>query len=108
MVNIFSRRMVLNMGCKVINGIEVTIAGEISDEELTVYLTQQQAKNTHKIIKATVTVDGDFIDINSIYEAVPFDRIRRITGYLVGSTSRWNDAKRAEERDRIKHGCGNC
>jgi len=32
-----------------------------------------------------------------------FERIRRITGYLVGTTDRWNDAKRAEERDRVKH-----
>ena len=32
-----------------------------------------------------------------------FDRIRRITGYLVGTTDRWNDAKRAEEHDRVKH-----
>ncbi|MDR0535160.1 MAG: anaerobic ribonucleoside triphosphate reductase [Puniceicoccales bacterium] len=33
----------------------------------------------------------------------PFERIRRITGYLVGDTSRWNNAKRAEEKDRVKH-----
>ncbi len=33
----------------------------------------------------------------------PFERIRRVTGYLVGTLSRWNDAKRAEERDRVKH-----
>jgi len=32
-----------------------------------------------------------------------FERIRRITGYLVGSIDRWNDAKRAEEHDRVKH-----
>ncbi|MBE6903765.1 MAG: anaerobic ribonucleoside triphosphate reductase [Ruminococcaceae bacterium] len=32
-----------------------------------------------------------------------FDRIRRITGYLVGTLDRFNDAKRAEERDRVKH-----
>jgi ribonucleoside-triphosphate reductase len=36
--------------------------------------------------------------------AVPFDRIRRITGYLVGTLDRFNNAKRAEEHDRIKHG----
>ena len=30
---------------------------------------------------------------------VKFDRIRRITGYLVGTTDRFNNAKRAEERD---------
>ena len=33
----------------------------------------------------------------------PFERIRRITGYLVGTLDKWNDAKRAEERDRVKH-----
>ncbi|MCT2043152.1 anaerobic ribonucleoside triphosphate reductase, partial [Pseudoclavibacter alba] len=33
----------------------------------------------------------------------PFDRIRRITGYLVGTLERFNDAKRAEERDRVRH-----
>lgn len=32
-----------------------------------------------------------------------FERIRRITGYLVGTIDRFNDAKRAEERDRVKH-----
>lgn len=36
-------------------------------------------------------------------EGVPFERIRRITGYLVGSLDRWGNAKRAEERDRVKH-----
>lgn len=34
---------------------------------------------------------------------MPFERIRRITGYLVGTMDRWNDAKKAEERDRVKH-----
>ena len=33
-----------------------------------------------------------------------FDRIRRITGYLVGTLDRFNDAKRAEVEDRVKHG----
>ena len=35
---------------------------------------------------------------------VSFERIRRITGYLVGTTDRFNNAKQSEERDRIKHG----
>ena len=34
----------------------------------------------------------------------PFERIRRITGYLVGTLDRFNNGKRAEERDRVKHG----
>lgn len=36
-------------------------------------------------------------------EDEPFERIRRITGYLVGDMTKWNDAKKAEEHDRIKH-----
>lgn len=39
-----------------------------------------------------------------IGEGVFFERIRRITGYLVGTTDRWNNAKRSEEKDRVKHG----
>lgn len=38
-----------------------------------------------------------------IGEGRDFERIRRITGYLVGTIDRWNNAKRAEEKDRIKH-----
>ncbi len=34
---------------------------------------------------------------------MPYERLRRITGYLVGSLERWNDGKKAEERDRVKH-----
>ncbi|MBQ7607291.1 MAG: hypothetical protein IJU76_04915 [Desulfovibrionaceae bacterium] len=38
-----------------------------------------------------------------IGEGVKFQRIRRITGYLVGTLDRFNNAKRAEERDRVHH-----
>ena len=37
-------------------------------------------------------------------DGVGFERIRRITGYLVGDANRWNDAKKSELRDRLKHG----
>ncbi len=36
-------------------------------------------------------------------EGVEFERIRRITGYLVGTVERFNNGKKAEERDRVKH-----
>ena len=36
-------------------------------------------------------------------EGVKFERIRRVTGYLVGSLDRFNNAKRAEVKDRVKH-----
>ena len=36
-------------------------------------------------------------------EGVGFERIRRVTGYLSGDVKRFNNGKRAEERDRVKH-----
>lgn len=36
-------------------------------------------------------------------KGVKFERLRRITGYLTGSLDTWNSAKRAEEKDRVKH-----
>ena len=36
-------------------------------------------------------------------QGVGFERIRRITGYLVGTTDRFNNGKKAEEQDRVKH-----
>lgn len=43
------------------------------------------------------------ISKEKIGEGVKFERIRRISGYLVGTLDRWNDAKKSEERDRVKH-----
>ena len=40
----------------------------------------------------------------TIGAGVKFERTRRITGYLVGTLERFNNAKRAEEKDRVKHG----
>lgn len=43
------------------------------------------------------------IDELKVGEGIGFERIRRITGYLVGSLERFNNAKRAEEHDRVRH-----
>ncbi len=40
---------------------------------------------------------------NLVGAGMRFDRTRRITGYLVGNLERFNNAKRAEERDRVRH-----
>ena len=39
----------------------------------------------------------------TVGDGVGFERIRRITGYLVGTVDRFNNGKRAEEHDRVKH-----
>lgn len=46
------------------------------------------------------------MNIEKLGKGVMFQRIRRITGYLVGTLDKWNNAKKAEEKDRVKHGMG--
>ena len=47
--------------------------------------------------------DTDVREVKTVGEGVGFERIRRITGYLVGTVDRFNNAKRAEVKDRVKH-----
>ena len=42
------------------------------------------------------------------YFGTKFERLRRITGYLVGTLDRWNDGKKAEEKARVKHSVNSC
>jgi hypothetical protein len=62
-----------------------------------------EKKYNRKLKSLDVTIDGEFADLNYEFEPAPFERIRRITGYLVGTMDHWNDAKSAEEADRVKH-----
>lgn len=50
-----------------------------------------------------ILLDGDEVELTLTPEVVRFQRIRRITGYLVGDLSRFNNAKRREVDDRVKH-----
>ena len=47
--------------------------------------------------------NNNFSNAERTGKGVTFERIRRITGYLVGTVDRWNDAKKAELDDRVKH-----
>ncbi len=49
-------------------------------------------------------MDKDTKKVKLVGEGVKFDRIRRITGYLVGTLDRFNNAKKAEVSDRVTHG----
>ena len=48
-------------------------------------------------------MEKDIKNKKMVGEGVGFERIRRITGYLVGTVERFNNGKRAEEKDRVKH-----
>ena len=85
----------------------VTVSGgQLSQQEIDAYMDYARQSHPDKMISGLdIKLDGDFADLTYHWETVPFERIRRITGYLVGTVERFNDAKRSEERDRVKHSC---
>ncbi len=88
-----------------IDGCEVNIlAGEIPQEEAAQYVARGRDQYGPQLCGLDIKADGDFVDLEYILRSRPFQRIRRITGYLVGTLDRFNNAKRAEEHDRVKHG----
>ena len=79
--------------------------GILEQKEIDAYVKMAQDKYSDKLIGLKIEVENDD-EVTLTYilkNDVPFERIRRITGYLVGTLDKWNDAKRAEERDRVKH-----
>ena len=78
--------------------------GTLDQGEIDAYVKRAEEKYGQKLSSLDIHVDGDYVDLTYQFEEVPFQRIRRITGYLVGTLDRFNNAKRAEEADRVKHG----
>ena len=66
-------------------------------------------RDTHFIWRIDIKLcDDGKIDVDYyLKDKRKFERIRRITGYLTGDLNTWNDAKRAEERERVKHSTDN-
>lgn len=78
--------------------------GTVSQQELDAYIARANNKYQVGTVQGLdIHVDGDYVDLHYRLSPRPFSRIRRITGYLVGDMSHWNDAKAAEEKDRVKH-----
>ena len=77
--------------------------GELSTEEINNYIARGREKYGRNLNGIDIRVDGDFVDLRYQVDALPFQRIRRITGYLVGTMDRFNNAKRSEEAARVKH-----
>ena len=79
--------------------------GDMTAKEKSLYVQHVEQENPgRKIDWLKIQIDGEYVNLEYQLVPVKFDRIRRITGYLVGTMDRWNDAKQAEERDRVKHG----
>lgn len=92
----------------VVNGTDVTVKGidNISEQEILAYmhLIHQENRNDEIESLEISAESGDNVALDYTLRPPQFQRIRRITGYLVGTLDRFNNAKRAEEHDRVKHG----
>ena len=95
----------------VIDGTVVKSHGfEITRDEATTYRDYVEShvdydrKNYSLQEVKIILCDDDMVDVNYKLQGRKFERIRRITGYLTGDLTSWNDAKQAEESERVKHG----
>lgn len=82
----------------------VVTGGTISEEEIEAYKEYVKRHYPYQTVSLLeIEVDGEHVSMRTHLRPQRFERIRRITGYLTGDTSRWNNAKQAELVDRVKH-----
>lgn len=77
----------------------------IPDEVVQAAIRMMENEEGRKVVEISIrsTDNTEEYGITPVFEKVPFQRIRRITGYLVGDLGRFNNAKRAEVLDRVSH-----
>ena len=86
--------------------VEIYNPDGLSEEFIRAEIAQAEKEKNRKARRVEFyRVDDENAREVFYWAPVNFQRIRRITGNLVGTIDRWNDAKRAEEKDRVKHAC---
>lgn len=89
-----------------IDGVEVKVIGleNFTEDEAKNYVdyVRERTSDPLKSIEVKMCDDGK-VDVNYQLQGEKFERIRRITGYLTGDLNSWNNAKRSEEHERVKH-----
>ena len=89
-----------------VDGVQVTSIGleNVSEEEAKSYVdyVRERVDNPLTVLEIKMCDDGK-VDLNYKTQGEKFERIRRITGYLTGDLNSWNNAKRSEEHERVKH-----
>ena len=88
-----------------IDGVQVlTDLSDLTLDEAARYVAYVRARVSDTVTEITVVACSDgCVDVTYSARGIPFHRLRRITGYLTVDLRSWNDAKQAEERDRVKH-----
>lgn len=86
-------------------GVTIHNPDNIPEEIVQAAIAMMEQEEGRKVVEISIrrTENHDEYGITPVFERVPFQRIRRITGYLVGTLDRFNNAKRAEVEDRVKH-----
>lgn len=86
-------------------GVTIHNPDNIPEEIVQSAIAMMEQEEGRKVVEISIrrTENPDEYGITPVFERVPFQRIRRITGYLVGTLDRFNNAKRAEVEDRVKH-----
>lgn len=78
------------------------LGGEMAQAEIDAYVRYATEKYGREPDGIVIEVDGEYVNLDLHFHD-PFARIRRLTGYL-SQLNNFNSGKRAEERDRVKHG----
>lgn len=90
-----------------VKNVDVKVIGfdGVSENEVTHYIDyiEDEVDAPIKSLFIEKTADNK-VSLKYTVKKPKFERIRRITGYLVGTIDRWNNAKRVEEHERVKHG----
>ena len=89
-----------------VEGVEIKVTGldNFTEQDAKKYIdyVKMRVNDPLKAIVIKMCDDGK-VDVDYTLQGEKFERIRRITGYLTGDVSSWNNAKRSEEHERVKH-----
>ncbi|MCR1961098.1 hypothetical protein [Thomasclavelia cocleata] len=76
----------------------------MEDKEIQAYIKYLENKFPDETLKSlSIIIDGKDVNLDYIFQTQNFEKIRKITDYLVGTLNRFNNAKAAEESDRVKY-----
>ncbi|WP_289782396.1 hypothetical protein, partial [Thomasclavelia cocleata] len=74
------------------------------DKEIQAYIKYLENKFPDETLKSlSIIIDGKDVNLDYIFQTQNFEKIRKITDYLVGTLNHFNNAKAAEESDRVKY-----
>lgn len=89
----------------VVQGVKITCNEDLPKDYIEMYIAHVRSRN-HGVSPKSLEImfdEDDYANLKYEIPSQPFEKIRRITGYLVGTVDRFNDAKRQEVEDRVKH-----